>query len=276
MNIKKALTTTCMATAGLLLIGQSAHAGGSAVSYNDGDIFLGFRQTGGTSAYLLDLGQPDLFMTATPGSSIVLNTTISGFGDIGADLSSASVFGSSWYTDGNVFFAVTGGTKFGDNFGDPEGTLYSTNPSSTPWTPQSDGSQVSTVNRLSTAGFRYSLATSSANSDLGVIQSTSTPNNYASFQPGGTIPNSAGISFAEWNPTNEGLVNTTLYFNQIISRGNGDTSVNIGFFSIDSGGLVTFTAAGSPIPEPSTYALLGMSTALMGFLIFRRRNVRKA
>lgn len=268
MNIKKAFTTACLATAGLMLIGQSAHA---SLSYTDGDLFLGFRQTGATNDYLLDLGQPDLFVNATPGSTIVLNTTISGFGDIGADLSSASVFGSNWYTAGNVYFAVVGGNQLGLNNDPSVNTLYSTNPSETPWTPKSDLVQGSTTTKIGSLGAHYVLGTSTANSDLGEIQLASAQNSYAYFQPNGQ----GSISFGTWNPTNEGLVGTTLYLNQIVANDDGNTSINLGTIDVASDGTVTFTAAGA-VPEPSTYALLGAGAAFVGFLVYRRNRALKA
>src|ERR1700740_265161 len=46
----------------LALIASQAVA--TTVHYNDGDLFLGFRSTDGTNDYLVNIGQPDQFVTA--------------------------------------------------------------------------------------------------------------------------------------------------------------------------------------------------------------------
>ena len=68
-----------------------ADIAGSALTYDDGDLFLGFRSTDGTSDYLVNILQPAQFVNAPPGSTFqVVRETMS------ADL--AVAFGSDWYT----------------------------------------------------------------------------------------------------------------------------------------------------------------------------------
>ena len=79
------------------------------LTYNDGDLFLGFRATDRTSDYLINIKQPAQFVNAPPGSTFQVDV-----GTTSADLITA--FGSDWYTriDPNtgvsaVQWAVTGG-----------------------------------------------------------------------------------------------------------------------------------------------------------------------
>src|ERR1700676_5605577 len=79
------------------------------VHYHDGDLFIGFRATGGTGAaqdYLVNIGQPGQFVNAN--HTFVVNT-----GNMILDLN--AVFGPAWYTridpnTGNraVLWAVVG------------------------------------------------------------------------------------------------------------------------------------------------------------------------
>ena len=140
----------------LLLFGAFA---GSAVArdpltYNDGDLFLGFRSTDGTSDYLINIGQPAQFVNASPGSTFQVDV-----GNTSADLVTA--FGSDWYTriDPNtgrnaVLWAVTGGRQIGAS-GDPDNTLYSTNPVSNPWPRRSDTAQSFTTSLIAGMGTSF-------------------------------------------------------------------------------------------------------------------------
>ena len=51
-----------------------ADIAGSALTYDDGDLFLGFRSTDGTSDYLVNIFQPDQFVNAPPGTTFQVAT----------------------------------------------------------------------------------------------------------------------------------------------------------------------------------------------------------
>lgn len=229
--------------------------GGSAfaqttLTYNDGDLFLGFRSTDGTSDYLINIGQPDQFVNASPGSTFPVDV-----GNTTADLMTA--FGSDWYTriDPNtgvsaVFWAVTGGRQVAAS-GDPANTLYSTDPSANPWPRHSDGLQSFTTSLIATLASHFAGNQSTANNPHGLIQNAAGIGSYASFQPGGA--NSGGISFQTWNPWNEGVPAATLFFDRI-APGSGPSTV-LGAFTLNSSGQVTFTAAtGGSSPTPTATA----------------------
>ena len=97
----------------LLLFGAFAGSAfaESTLTYNDGDLFLGFRATDRTSDYLINIGQPAQFVKATPGSTFQVD-----LGNASADLTAA--FGSDWYTRidpktgrNAVLWAVVGGRQ---------------------------------------------------------------------------------------------------------------------------------------------------------------------
>jgi hypothetical protein len=219
------------------------------VTYHDGDLFLGFRATGGTGAtqdYLVNIGQPAQFVNASPGSSFLVNT-----GNLSSDL--AVVFGSAWYTridsgtgTNAVLWSIVGGRLVAGG-GDTANVLYATNPNPTPWPRLSNATQAGTTSLTDALGTTYDGNPSTVNNSKAIVQSASSGNSYASFQPGGV--NSGGISFQQWNPTIEGIPNATLTFCRIVP-GSGNSTI-LGTFTLANTGSITFTAAGS-MPTPTS------------------------
>lgn len=226
-----------------------AFAQQTTLTYDDGDLFLGFRSTDGISDYLVNILQPDQFVNATPGQSFQVPT-----GNLILDLNTA--FGSDWYTriDPNtgtnaVLWAVTGGRVIAAA-GDPDNTLYSTNPSSTPWPRRSGTAQGFTTSLIAGMGSTFAGNLSTVNNPHGLIQNAASNNSYASYQPGGE--NSNGISFQTWNPWNEAVPGNPLYLNRIVP-GSG-ASIFLGALMLSSSGQVTFTAPGGASPSPTPTA----------------------
>ena len=214
----------------------------SILTYDDGDLFLGFRATDRTSDYLINIGQPTQFVNASPGASFLV-----AIGNAGPDLITA--FGSDWYTriDVNtgqkaVSWAVVGGRQVQAS-GDPENTLYSTNPQSTAWPSRSNTAQSFTSSLLAAMGNTFAGNNSTANNPNGLIQGATSTNSYASFQPGGV--NSGGISFQTWNPANDSEPATALFFDRVAPNA---CATVLGTFSLNSSAQLTFTATLSPAP----------------------------
>lgn len=238
--------------ASLSLIGLRDACAQSALTYNDGDLFLGFRATDGTSDYLVNLGQASQFVGQSSGSSQQASV-----GNIGADLT--TVFGSDWYTriDANtgtsaVKWAIVGAREVAAS-SDPANTLYSTSANSSAWPRLSDTAQSYTSSLIASLGNAFSGNQSTANSPQGLIQTAAANNSYASFQPGGS--HSQGISFQTWNPSNEGAPSTRLFLDRI-TPGSGASEL-LGVLTLSSNGNVTFTAGNNPIGQ-----LLNLSTRL--------------
>ena len=228
-----------------LILGAAGSAfAGDPLTYDDGDLFLGFRATDRTNDYLVNIKQPTPFLNVPPGTNFQVNT-----GSLQADLVAA--FGSDWYTRINqgrnaVQWAVTGG-RIVNGGGDPANILYSTNPSSTPWPRNPDALQSFTTSLIAAMGNTFAGNPPTANNPMGLIQNASSANSYASYQPGGV--NSNGISFQTWNPWNEGEPGITLFLNRIIP-GTGASEL-LGFFTLSSGGQLSFTGGDTPPPTPT-------------------------
>lgn len=246
------LMTSILALAGMALLSQSALATSVVVSYTDGDLFLGFRATGGTgssSDYLVDIGQPSQF-----DHSLTLS-----LGNIFADLS--ATFGPTWYSRTDLLYAVVGGNiTGGPNYTDAWNTLYATTLSATPW--PCNFNQGDTSSLTDSMGNAYTNNNSTANSPLGIIQTAAGNNSYATFQPGGA--NSGAISFQTWNATIEGNVSQSLYLDKMLEGSNNPGNVLGSFVIVSNTNTSTanlvFT---SSVPEPSTYAMLGLGCALL-------------
>jgi hypothetical protein len=228
----------------LLLFGAFAGSAFAerALTYNDGDLVLGFRATDRTNDYLVNIGQPAQFVKVAPGSTFQID-----LGNASADLTTA--FGSDWFTRidpktgrNAVLWSVVGGRQVAAS-GDPANTLYSTNPSSTPWARHSDTAHSFTTSLIMALGNTLSGNNSTTNNLSGLIQNAVSSNSYATFQPGGT--NSRGISFQTWNPANEAVPVNQLFFNRI-TPGSGAATA-LGVFTLSSGGQLSFSAGSNPV-----------------------------
>ncbi len=216
----------------------------STLTYNDGDLFLGFRSTDGTSDYLVNIGQPDQFVNASSGTTLQVST-----GGISADL--AAAFGSDWYSrvDPNtgksaVLWAIVGGRQVAAS-GDAANTLYSSNPKGTAWPKLSTTAQSFTTSLIGALANQFSGNQSTANNPQGLIQTAAGTNSYAGFQPSGA--HSGGISFQTWNPTDETTPLGRSFFDRIVP-GSGASTV-VGAFSLGSDGSLSFTAGTNPVAQ---------------------------
>jgi hypothetical protein len=234
------------------------------VHYSDGDLFLGFRSTDGTQDYLVDIGQPAQSVNAPPNTTITITSPSS------VDLS--AVFGADWYTridpstgTNAVRWAWVGG-RLVTGGGDVANTLYSSNPTNIPWPRRSNSSQSGTTSLTDALGTTYDGNNSTGNSDTAIIQADGSANSYASFQPGG--PNSGGISFQAWNPSNEGTPGLTLTLDRIVPSSTGGASQLLGTLALMTNGFVLFTA----VPEPSSLASMSLGAGLLlAFMAWRRK-----
>jgi hypothetical protein len=113
----------------------------------------------------------------------------------------------------------------------------------------------------------YDSNTSTVNSPFGLIQSASSNNSYASFQPGGTLPNSGGISFNTFNPSNEANPSQAMALERLTSTVNPAGQTVLGGITIDSNANVQF------VPEPGSITLLAFGAGLLGFMRPRSKRV---
>jgi PEP-CTERM motif len=248
MKLKYILTTAILALA------SSASSNAGTTSYNDGDLLLGFRMTAGsTSDYLVDIGQGYDFS-----KSFTLNT-----GNIANDL--ASTFGAGWYTSTSLKWSIVGTLSYNNDTGE-QNLIYTTNPSSTSWKQSFDQSTASSA--ITSVASYFNGKASTSNNSNGVVQTVSASDfTYGNNQPGGTI--SGNISFSTWAPTNEASPSSSLYLDQL-NEGSISAGTTLGRVALGNDGSLNFQA----VPEPSTYAMLGLGS--IGLLIMLRRRVALA
>jgi len=274
MKIKSVLTTALVTTTALLIAGQSARA---TLSYNAGDLFLGFRATDGQGAnkdYLIDIGQASLY---APGSG-TFNLNVTGVTGLAADLSSNSLFGSQWNTlrddDSVVTWAVFGTTYTGGGaFTSP--VLYvtqqrdqsNTSIQSDPWLGRANGASITTAGKFQqVAGYYKDFGVATANDPKGTIQDATNSSSYGAFTSG-------TADFSVWSTIQgdfaSGTSNSVLDL-YLINPVNGQQSIYQGSFRINDSGAVTYSAAA--VPEPSAIALVGVTASLLAIIFRRRKN----
>jgi len=284
MKKTKLLAAGLLAAAAVAVLAPSARA---ANSYNTGDLFLGFEDPGNSNDYVVDLGPASYFigLAASPGTTNITTSDYSGagLGNIASDLQ--TIFGTNWYANSNtpgdnLQWGVVGATahQFGSNltFGLPGNTLFLTQGELTPGTlssaPAKETSGVQGTVNSNILGFEnaFSGSAQTANSNYAEEQTIDPINNPDSWSGENPGSGAFGLSYGIEQPTSGSNIGPTdsvldLYEIQPGSSGSG---TDLGSLSLTSGGALEFTSAA--VPEPSTYAALGIGTALL--LLFRRNR----
>jgi hypothetical protein len=267
-NMNKKSMKMLLAAASVLVVSSTF---ATQPTYNDEDTLLGFRVLAGTglgSEGIIDLGQVSQFTTTS-------HFTLS-LGSIGTFMTSN--FGSDWFTrstSGQVGKTdIQWAAVATDNQTNFTNDMWSTrNPTvrSTPWTPSADQSQPS--NDIFAVGQQYSNASNSiAAGTTSAVKEGTVTNGWTFYQPGGS--GSFGISFAYFNPTNEGNTSTVLDFDFV--QAGAASGTLLGTFTWNSDGTVVWTGA-SVVPEPSTYSMMALGgVGLVGLMILRRRRAVRA
>lgn len=263
MKIRSVLTTFLLGAAAL---GGSVSNASAAMTYNTGDLFLGFRGEGDAQNYLVNIGSVSQFANLAPNSTITVNTG----GNIRPDLEEA--FGPDWSHRSDVYWGVVG-TTFLDNT--TPAIVYATkrraDPGvpSTPWTGGSPSGQIEKVSLIQELAFKFTLdGDSTGNSTKATFQNASSENTWADltsdisdFRIGGSIEGYFSIE--------EGTSASVLDLYQI-NPVYGEPGTLLGSFKISDTGEVTFTA----VPEPATLAMIALAAVLF-VAISRRPKSRK-
>ena len=248
-----------LATAGAAFTIPLAEAAPNPTS-TSGDLLLGVRASSGfgsTQDYVIDLGQASLFADTT----FTLNLSI------GIDL--AAIFGTDWNTRSDVYWGIVG-TKLSS---DPNYTLYAsraeTTPGvqSTPWARQSNSTQNSTTTKFNSFIGAYNIGDASGtNNPRAIIQNVTDGASYASFtSPANDFTYLPGSIEANFGAGTEGSL-LDLYRLTPTSQSAG--TVFKGTFQLSDTGDLTYRA----VPEPGTFAMVGLGAGLLGLLHHRRRT----
>jgi hypothetical protein len=237
-------------------------------TYSDLDAILGFRVLAGTGSGfegMIDLGAVSQF---TANTSFTLS-----LGSVGTFMTNN--FGSDWFTrSGQVGKTdIQWGVVATDNSTSFSNDLWSTrNPAvrSTPWNSAFDQAQpsndIAAVGSDFNAGGGVAAGTTSAKK-----LASSNANSWTNYQPGG---GHGTISFQFFNPTNEGNTSTVLAFDDV-AAGSTNAGTKLGTFTWNSDGTVVWNGA-TAVPEPSTYAMFGLGTVLVGLIVLRRHRAARA
>lgn len=264
MTSKQSLLRTALLTLASGIAGLASATAAVVAEPANGDIFLGFRASGGdgsATSYLINLGQDAVFRNAVPGTTITLS-----LGSIGTDL--ANTYGTTWYDRDDLYWGVFGVRDSSSPavYGSQE-QITAGSPT-TPWPALSLTARNSVTSQINsvltqTGGYRGSQAT--LNSTVAVLQPNSGAASSYNFQVanGGTDFG----SLSQWGSIEgnfaDGTEGTVLDFYRI--SGSATPVQLLGQFTINDSGTITFTA----VPEPSAALLGGLGTLV---LLNRRRR----
>jgi len=252
--MKKSILAALILASGSMALTNATAAtlySGDPIAYAAGDIFIGFRSSGGTgsaNSYLLNLDSFGTFPILNAG-----RTPVALF-DIGSSL--ATVFGSDWYTRGQVTWGIFGMTS------STRVPVYSSTYDDRAAAPvlKTSGQLATTYSSYTGMGTGFNSAIANGVSDgsstgvLGVGVVTGTGNNTWAFNT------AKATDFDVYNNTLEAGVATDLEFYSTT----GTVAEKLTQFNISSAGVI------SVVPEPSTYALFGIG-ALLLIVAYRRK-----
>jgi hypothetical protein len=265
--------TAALAAAGLALAPGNVRAN-VPVSSSFGDLILGFEANGSPNDLEVNLGSYTQFTTATAPFTVSFGTNPSTSAAVTNLNSDLGIFGASgaWVSNTSLLWGVVGvqstlpTTNGYDIFlsQDPNSGITLNNQAAT--TTRSWATDIKAVDSASGLG---AYANDGYSTEAAAI-STGAANSWTSFASFGTGSFATGHQ-VEQVDGDSALGSLNLYEVQ----DNGATSTpatDVGSFTLNSSGQLTFTPAS--VPEPSTWASIISGALFLAF--FRRRGARVA
>lgn len=254
MKLKHAITGGFLAAALFGMASVSAKAQSLTPPYADGDWLLGFYSNLQGNEYVIDLG------AHSASTSFTLLNSVS---HIATDLSTA--FGSGWYGQAKLYYGVAETNGANGN----AVTVLLSNPNATPWSNTTNVAQAETgIQGIgSNVGGQFQTSGEASTGLISAIPTGNSDWSYYANPSGGGSPGFGLFTNTGGDTVFSALTNSSIGYDQIINSPTGK-STQVGTFSLDSAGDVTYTAAA--VPEPSTFAAIGMGAAVLAFARRRR------
>lgn len=222
---------------------------------NPGDLFLGFRASGGQGAstsLLVNLGNDTAFPT-TLGTNITLN-----LGSLGLDL--IATYGNAWFSRDDLSWGIFGGRQ---NSGNP--ILYASigkeglGAPSAAWPALSLDARNGTYSKINSVLTACTNSTATANSPTATLQTNAANDGSYNFQVATAGTTDFG-SLSQWTGIEGTFAAGTSGTALDVYRIAGSGVTQRGTFAISDNGVVTY----SVVPEPSSSFLLVTAGALLG------------
>ena len=277
------ITSAALALALTATFAISAHA--QDANFNEGDLIIGFQQTGASNNYEVDLGSASKFIDPSQ--------TVQSF-----DLSTDDLSGdfTDWNSDSQTNLVHWGVIGASDKTSDlslnssltlPANTLFYTKDEVTPGTlstPPVEGSSsaqknintnVANFDNLFDGGASGATTTSGSTTPLAAVNVGTGTSASFSYEISSKTYFGIGSSILQ-NPsstTGNGPVDSVLDLYELTPT-NADSPLAttlLGEFSLDSDGVLTFDEF-IAAPEPSTYALFGLGAMFLVWSLRRKSN----
>ena len=259
-----------------LLLALSITAVNAQVVVNDGDVFLGIRNKGGSSTMVVDLGSMDQFV-----NDQINGQSQSGFVNSSSLLTALDFyFGGSWATarlNSSTVIGLFGGFQAGSSSSSiatmPDNALNIGNSINTLLGNQSDQTASTLTGYAAAIGANSGFSTAVTSLSTSAWYSMNgSAGGWDTYQYGGTptaYNNQGSAAYGVWGYSLETQAANPLYVNFSYDRAfnNGYAALNSGTFTVSALGVTSYNV----VPEPTTFALLGLTgVGLMSFFIRRK------
>ena len=308
IKIKSKLCAWVLA-AGSLAISATAVQAQNNPNYAPGDLVLFFQEEGGSETVYANLGNTATTFRGAAAGVDVANS----FNFLNINSTLVSAFGAGWATNTSIYAGLAGvwgtsGTTSGHTNGDPHRTLYVSAARSALGTigeanssaPTVNGNTAMTTGASGMLGQNNILETTYLTAVAQSPTSTSGIDNANPFLStgiqgpafgtfdGGVQQRSTGSTIGSYDSAGNAVFALDLY--RVLARATGgagtsafvtgqvDGPLRSGSFEgtvvLNTAGDISFVTATAAVPEPSTYAFMGVAAVFVGFYYLRRRKAK--
>jgi len=275
--MKKLIIPAALLAAGLTFLPGRARAQSTTRVTEDanGDLYLGFEESGNANDLEVDIGSDSKYLDATSPFTVSFGVIPTGQAGAGTPVTSLltdlnSIFTTGWSTSSGVT-ALRWGVAGDDESGSPTLLFFSLD-SANPNIPTNPSTQAANSHADAIDSFSFYLLSdfSTVNSteaaSVPATASVDNPDTWSSFDPS-TDAFGAGLNIEE--SPGDGPLSTLNLYEETPSANGGGGAKDIGSLTLAPDGDLTFAPAA--VPEPSTWASVISGAFLLGFFNLRRR-----